>query len=277
MQNKGVNVYNSLSVAKVKEMKESKAALIKILSSLLYLTRQGLAIRGHTDENSNIQQLLLLRSGDSTELNNWLSRTNYKWLSHDIQNEIISLLSRYLQNDLIKKIKESEFFSIVIDETTDNSGKEQVSICFRTVDNNLNVDEIFMGFFETAITDAKTLLELVTDVLSKLTLNISNCRGQCYDGAANVSGHKSGLQKRINDLESRALYVHFTAHTLNLVVQDAMMNVERSRDFLFLVRSIIVFVRNSPKRQAIFNSLQVKHELTSRSYVHFVLPVGVCA
>lgn len=67
MQNKGVNVYNSLSVAKVKEMKESKAALIKILSSLLYLTRQGLAIRGHTDENSNIQQLLLLRSGDSTE------------------------------------------------------------------------------------------------------------------------------------------------------------------------------------------------------------------
>jgi len=32
MQNKGVNVYNSLSVAKVKEMKESKAALIKIIS-----------------------------------------------------------------------------------------------------------------------------------------------------------------------------------------------------------------------------------------------------
>lgn len=86
-----------------------------------------------------------------------------------------------------------------------------------------------------------------------------------YDGAANVSGHKSCLQKRINDLEPRALYVHCTAHTLNLVVQDAMMNVERSRDFLFLVRSIIVFVRNSPKRQAIFNSLQVEHELTSRS------------
>lgn len=130
---------------------------------------------------------------------------------------------------------------------------------------NLNVDEIFKGFFETAITDAKTLFELVTDVLSKLTLNIPNCRGQCYDGAANVSGHKSGLQKRINDLVPRALYVYYTAHTLNLVVQDAMLNVERSRDFLFLVRSIIVFVRNSPKRQAIFNSLQVEHELTSRS------------
>lgn len=110
-----------------------------------------------------------------------------------------------------------------------------------------------------------SLFTLVTDVLSKFTLNLFYCRGQCYDGATNVSGHLSGLQKRINEIEPRALYVHCTAHTLNLIVQNAMMNVQKSRDFLFLVRSIIVFVRNSPKRQAIFNSLQVEHELISGS------------
>lgn len=40
------------------------------------------------------------------------------------------------------------------------TGKEQVSICPRTVDHYLNINEIFMGFFETAMTDAQTLFTL---------------------------------------------------------------------------------------------------------------------
>jgi len=78
-------------------MKESKIDLLKIFSSILHLTRQGLALRGHTDENSNLQQLLILKSEDCSELKNWLCRTKYKWISYDIQNEIISLLSKYVQ------------------------------------------------------------------------------------------------------------------------------------------------------------------------------------
>uniref|UniRef100_A0A2S2PFM3 Zinc finger MYM-type protein 1 n=1 Tax=Schizaphis graminum TaxID=13262 RepID=A0A2S2PFM3_SCHGA len=246
-------------------MKESRAALLKIISSILYLTRQGLAIRGHTDNNSNIKQLLKLRSNDSLELDSWLSRTTYKWTSHEIQNEIVSLLSQYVQSNLIHQIKISKYFSIIMDETMDNTCQEQVSVCFRIVDHNLNVSELFLGFFKTESTDALTLFTLVSNILIKFNLSLSDCRGQCYDGAANVSGHITGLQKRILDIEKRAIYVHCVAHTLNLVVQDGMMSVDRSRDFLAMIRSIIVFVRCSPKRQAIFNALQNEQELNSQS------------
>lgn len=58
---KDVNIINNLSIAKLKEMKQSRTALLKIISSLLYLTRQGMALRGHTDDNSNFYQLLKLR------------------------------------------------------------------------------------------------------------------------------------------------------------------------------------------------------------------------
>lgn len=254
-----------MQTSKLKEMEESKKALLKIFSSILYLTRQGLAIRGHTDENSNLQQLLTLRSEDSCELKNWLSRTKYKWISHEVQNEMISLLSKCVQKNLIGQIKNCKYYSIILDETTDSSCKEQVSICFRIVDKKLNVFELFLGFFETKFTDAATLYSLLTNVLSQFELDLSDCRGQCYDGAANVSGHITGLQKRINNVEPRALYVHCSAHTLNLVVQDSMMTVERSRDFLVLLKSLIVFVRNSPKRQSIFNDLQVENNLPSKS------------
>lgn len=178
---------------------------------------------------------------------------------------MISLLSKCVQKNLIGQIKNCKYYSIILDETTDSSCKEQVSICFRIVDKKLNVFELFLGFFETKFTDAATLYSLLTNVLSQFELDLSDCRGQCYDGAANVSGHITGLQKRINNVEPRALYVHCSAHTLNLVVQDSMMTVERSRDFLVLLKSLIVFVRNSPKRQSIFNDLQVENNLPSKS------------
>jgi hypothetical protein len=57
-----------MSISKTKEINDARSALLKIISSFLYLTRQGLAVRGHGDINSNIQQLLILRSDDVPEL-----------------------------------------------------------------------------------------------------------------------------------------------------------------------------------------------------------------
>lgn len=264
-QKKGTNISASLSISKTKEMKDSRSALLKIISSLLYLSKQGLAVRGHVDASSNIQQLLILRADDVPELKSWLLRTKNKWLSHDVQNEILSLLSQEVQLNIISKIKNAFCFSIILDETRDISNVEQVSVCFRVVDDHLNIEEYFIGFFETPFTDAETLFTLVMNILNRFEIDISKCRGQCYDGAANVSGHISGLQKRITDVESRAIFVHCTAHTLNLVVQDAMQNINKIRDFLSTLRSLIAFVKDSPKRQAIFNSLQAEQSVTGLS------------
>ncbi|XP_025417940.1 uncharacterized protein LOC112688792 [Sipha flava] len=139
-----------------------------------------------------------------------------------------------------------------------NTNIEQVSVCIRIVDKHLNIAEHFLEFFVTPFTDAETLLNLVMNTLNRFDINISKCRGQCYDGAANVSGHISGLQKQIIDIESRATFVYCTAHTLSLVVQNAMQNIDKIRDFLSTLRSLIAFVKDSPKRQAIFNSFQAE-------------------
>lgn len=139
-----------------------------------------------------------------------------------------------------------------------------MSICY-SIDNNLNVSEIFLGFFETELTNSMALFTLITSTLKQFGLPITDCRGQCYDGAANVSGHITGLQKRIIDIEHRDLYVHCVAHTLNLVVQDGMLKVEKSRDFLCMIKSIIVFVFSSTKRQVIFNAFQTKQDFHTTS------------
>ena len=51
--------------------------LLKQLSSLKFLLRQGLAIRGHNDRDGNLLQLMELRSEDSPGLRRWLDSNHY--------------------------------------------------------------------------------------------------------------------------------------------------------------------------------------------------------
>ncbi|XP_060874818.1 zinc finger MYM-type protein 1-like [Metopolophium dirhodum] len=245
-------------------MEESRFAFDKILSSIVFLAKQGVAIRGHTDESANFNQLLKLRSEDSTELKNWLDRTTYKWISHDITNEIHSILSREVIRNIIKKIKENTFYAILLDETSDITVKEQISFCLRTVDKeSFEIEEYFIGFYETPKTDSNTLFNILKDILCRLELNIHNVRGQCFDGASNVSGIHKGLQARTKEIEPRALFVHCQAHSSNLVTQNSMRNVEKARDILNFIRELITFIKQSPKRLSWFKMLQTEDNVTA--------------
>ena len=85
--------------------------LLKVLSTLRYLVRQGLAIQGHHDDNGNLTQLLNCRSEDVTSLRSWM--LDRKYLSHDIINEQIEIMARHVLNTLIADIKSSGVFLLL--------------------------------------------------------------------------------------------------------------------------------------------------------------------
>ncbi|KAL2092995.1 hypothetical protein ACEWY4_010307 [Coilia grayii] len=236
-------------------MTEARTALLAILSSVQHLSCQGLAIRGKTDEESNLNQLLQLRARDIPELRSWLARTENKWLSHDILNEMTEIMAHDVLRTLIGEIQ-SDFYSVIMDETADIAVREQVSICFRIVSDNLEPEEHFVGFYETSTTTADALFQLLNDVLMRFALPLKKCRGQCYDGASNMSGVKAGLQARVLEQEPQAQYVHCTAHLMNLVVHDVAQSIPACRNFMSIIRELIALIRNSPKRLAWFREFQ---------------------
>lgn len=108
-------------------MDESRVALKLIFSSIRFLLTQGIAIRGKTEETSNLRQLLLERAMDVLALEKWLNRPEkYKWISPEISNEIIMDFSLALQRIISKELKQTTFFAVMMDETSDISNKEQV-------------------------------------------------------------------------------------------------------------------------------------------------------
>jgi len=126
-----VNVTANILSEKLRQMKENRVCLLKIISSLRYLGVQGISIRGHTDERSNFNNLLNLRSEDSVELQKWMNRDSYKWMCHEVQNEILNIMSHSILRKLIQNIKNVIYFSIIADETSDVATKEQFSFCIR--------------------------------------------------------------------------------------------------------------------------------------------------
>ena len=74
----------------MKEREVNWRALKIIFDPIKLLGRQGLALRGHDDENSNVYQALQFVKKYNPDIGSWLGRSSrLKWLGHDIQNEIL--------------------------------------------------------------------------------------------------------------------------------------------------------------------------------------------
>ena len=73
------------------------------------------------------------------------------YTSAKIQNDMISLIGKVIQQNIVHEIKKAG--SIIADETMDISRLEQMSLCVRYVTNNFVINERFVGFRSTATTD----------------------------------------------------------------------------------------------------------------------------
>jgi len=132
------NVSESLSAQLSKEKLEHRRCFLKILSNIRFLGRQGLPLRGHGDEeDSNYLQLMKLRAEDDLKINDWLKKKTDKYTSPDSQNEILKIMGLSVLRQVVDSIHSAPFYSLMIDETTDVSNKEQVVVCLRWVDKKI--------------------------------------------------------------------------------------------------------------------------------------------
>jgi len=158
---------------------------------------------------------------------------------------------------VIKNVKEAGYYSIMVDECVDSSNKEQLVICFRYVSDALEVNEDFVGFYQIPNISADTIVAAIKDTLLRFDLSISRCRGQCYDGAANMSGNRNGVKSQLISEEKKALYVHCYGHILSLCVSDTMKAITSLHSCMDTTHEISKLIQYSPKRANHLKNIQV--------------------
>ena len=111
-----------------------------LLSSIRFLARQGLPLRGHTETSDsfegNLYQLLLLRAEGNDMMSAWLRRKEY--LYPDIMNEIIVMMGKAVLRKILTQIKGAMWFALIADEA---SHKEQMCLSIRWINSSYEIYE----------------------------------------------------------------------------------------------------------------------------------------
>ena len=153
----------------------------------------------------------------------------------------------------------SGLYGIIVDETSDISRTEQVSMCLRYVIDG-ETKETFAGFYKMDSMEGEVLYELVKEAVSTLELSLGNIIAECFDGAVNMSRAHKGLATRINQCSPLGIYVHCHGHRLNLVLQDTMTEIQPLRNALGIMHSLYNFLEGSTKRHAFFKEVESEEE-----------------
>ena len=262
MENKSLGIDQLVDSQRRKLVEENRKKLLPIVKSVIFCGRQNIAFRGHResqkfkdkDKNTgNFRALLDFRieSGDKDlESHFGNSPKNAMYLSPETQNQIIKCCGQVIESHIVDEVKAAKFFSIIADEASDSSQTEQLSLCLRYVNKFGTIKEDFIRFIECEKVDAASLVGYLKIALKDLSLNFSHIRGQGYDGAGCMAGHKSGVSTRILKENPKALYFHCSSHRLNLVVASCT-NIRGIKRMMDTISKLSQVFHYSPKKLAL--------------------------
>ena len=86
-------------------------------------------------------------------------------------------MAKIVLREILDQIKQAGFYSLLADECTNIANKEQVTICLRWIDDKLQPNEEFVGFYEIPNTNAETIATVIKDAMFRIGLPLRSCRG----------------------------------------------------------------------------------------------------
>ncbi|KAC9592598.1 hypothetical protein E3N88_45589 [Mikania micrantha] len=173
--------------------------------------KNALSFRGHDESITSlckgnfleIMDLILRHNRELRELPK--AAGNNQYVSPSIQKDVANCFEEEILNSIFKEIGD-DVFALLIDESSDVSKKEQMTIVLRYVDAHGLVKERFVGFVHVMEASSSALKFAIDTFFSKYGLSFRKLRGQGYDGANNMRGEFNGLKARILEENSSAYY-----------------------------------------------------------------------
>ncbi|KAJ8346852.1 hypothetical protein SKAU_G00282530 [Synaphobranchus kaupii] len=137
-----------------------------------------------------------------------------------------------------------------IDTTQDITTQDQCSVIVRYVTNVIH--ERLVAVVKCEASTGQYFVQLLSEVLENMKLDINKCIGNSTDGASSMQGRYKGFSALLSAKSPNQVHVWCYAHILNLVLTDTTESVLASGSLFCLLNNIAVFLRESYQRMNIW-------------------------
>ncbi|XP_045822721.1 zinc finger MYM-type protein 1-like [Trifolium pratense] len=144
-----------------------------------------------------------------------------KCASFEFQKVVLRILSSKVKNHIREEIGDSKF-CIFVDGVWD---EPRVALVLKFVDKNGFIQERFFDFVDVEEVAPLALKEEVCAILSRHNLDVSNIRGQGYDGISDIREEWNDLRTLFFNECPYAYHIHGFAHKLELALVGASTQV----------------------------------------------------
>lgn len=232
-------------------MKNQDCILQTSIGIVLYLTFQDHAICGGDGETTEeryedvFSSMAILNASFNDEFSQAMLKNGQyldKCASLQFRKEILRVVSSQVKNHIREEIGDSKF-CIVVDGALDKSGKEQMALVLRFVDKKGFIQERLFDIVHVKDInfEVSALKEQVCAILSQHNLDVSNIRGQGYDGTCEMREQWNGLHALFLNECPSAYHIHCFAHKLQSAMVCASSEVTPIYLFFSELNSIVDF------------------------------------
>lgn len=245
-------VYNQILNQNSEECKINRKHLSYLFRSVYFLVKEEIA---HTTKYEPLIKRLIVKTSDS--LQNWINANSDRstYTSKATASELLCCASEILDAKLDKEIYGKKF-SLLADESTNINNKSELSICVRFVKNNQPVER-FLNIVALSDTKAQTIIDAISNELTKHNLSYDNIIACGFDGASNMSGNKGGVRRFVSDKVGREVpYIHCRAHVLSLALTSMRNKFPKIKRVFHVLKDIYKLFHQSPKREELLHKIQ---------------------
>ncbi|XP_071056439.1 zinc finger BED domain-containing protein 5-like [Onthophagus taurus] len=150
---------------------------------------------------------------------------------------------------LISKIKNSQFYSLQLDDSKDVADNENLLVFIRyDCEDNICEDFLFCQPIQTHSTGGE-IFKCVNNFIETNNIEWTKCIGICTDGARAMSGTVRGLQGLVKDVAPNAAWTHCCIHRAALAAKGMPTDLMKTFDE---VVTVVNFIKGRPLNSRIF-------------------------
>lgn len=184
----------------------------------------------HCIANKQVNSLLQLLEHIGCEIKSFQHR------SPGSEREIIQLIAKVIQDEIVDQVKSSTTFGILMDDMTDVTCKEQIIVFVqyycrqdeKVKTKFLSVESV-LEQSDSCSANADTLMKVLCSKLNELGLDITKVGGMASHGAAVMLGCSNGVAAKLKAIAPSVIVVHCICHWLALACADSNQDLRHTQ------------------------------------------------